>query len=128
MQDNAIHYPFNVVFHLPYCRWAIMPIIHCYTVLSPAKIEGIGEGIILGGASVHIKDFGSTPIPLQRQIRTEGMGAPYPLSMLGRTLSISMPTPLECRTAVFCIATTLLSILAIEAQHGNRFCTSQDPW
>ena len=54
-----------------------------YTVFSPAKIE---EGIILGGASVHIKDFGSTPIPLQRQISTEGMGAPYPLSMLGRTL------------------------------------------
>ena len=56
------------------------------TVFSPAKIEGVREGIILGGASVHIKDFGSTPIPLQRQINTEGMGAPYPLSMLGRTL------------------------------------------
>ena len=55
-------------------------------MFSPAKIEGIGEGIILGGASVHIKDFGSTPIPLQRQISTEGMGAPYPLSMLGRIL------------------------------------------
>ena len=38
---------------------------YLYTVFSPAKIEGIGEGIILGGASVHIKDFGSTPIPLQ---------------------------------------------------------------
>ena len=57
-----------------------------FPVFSPAKIEGVGEGIILGGASVHIKDFGSTPIPLQRQISTEGMGGPYPLSMLGRTL------------------------------------------
>ena len=53
-------------------------LFHAITVFSPAKIEGIGEGIILGGASVHIKDFGSTPIPLQRQISTEGMGAPYP--------------------------------------------------
>ena len=48
-----------------------------YSVL-PAKIEGVGEGIILGGASVHIKDFGSTLIPLQRQISTEGMGPPIP--------------------------------------------------
>ena len=47
-----------------------------YTVFSPAKLEGVGEGIILGGASVHYKDFGSTPIPLQRQISTEGMGPP----------------------------------------------------
>ena len=57
-----------------------------FPVFSPAKIEGVGEGIILGGASVHIKDFGSTSIPLQRQISTEGMGTPYPLSMLGRIL------------------------------------------
>ena len=57
-----------------------------YPVFSPAKIEGVGERHILGGASVHIKAFGSTPIPLQRQISTEGIGGPYPLSMLGRTL------------------------------------------
>ena len=47
-------------------------------VFSPAKIEDIGEGNILGGASVHIKGFGSTPIPLQKQISTEGIGAPIP--------------------------------------------------
>ena len=58
----------------PFCL--IDPTI-VYSVL-PAKIEGIGEGIIFGGASVHIKDFGSTSIPLQRQIGTEGMGAPIP--------------------------------------------------
>ena len=47
-------------------------------MFSPAKIEGVEKGIILGGASVQIKDFGSTPIPLQRQISIEGMGAPIP--------------------------------------------------
>ena len=41
---------------------------------------------ILGGAIVHIKAFDSTPITHQSQISTEGMGGPYPLSMLGRTL------------------------------------------
>ena len=58
----------------------------CNSVFSPAKIEGIGERHILGGANVHIKGFGSNPISLQRQISTEGMGGPYPLSMLRRTL------------------------------------------
>ena len=53
-------------------------------VFSPAKIEGVGERCILGGASVHIKGFGSTPIPLQRQISTEGIGGPYiPLKCAG---------------------------------------------
>ena len=61
-------------------------IVSLDTVFFPAKIEGVGERHILGGASVHIKAFGSTPIPLQRQISTEGIGGPYPLSMLGRTL------------------------------------------
>ena len=55
-------------------------------MFSPAKNEGIGGRHILGGASVHIKAFDSTPIPLQRQISTEGRGGSYPLSMLGRTL------------------------------------------
>ena len=59
------------------------------SVFFPAKIEGVGERHILGGASVHIKAFGSTPIPLQRQISTEGIGGLYPLSMLGRTLHIN---------------------------------------
>ena len=52
--------------------------IETIAVFFPAKIEGVGEGIILCGASVHIKDFGSTPILLQRQISTEGMGPPIP--------------------------------------------------
>ena len=39
--------------------------MHIYNpVFSPAKIEGVGERNILGGASVHIKGFGPTPIPL----------------------------------------------------------------
>ena len=40
----------------------------------------------MGGAIVHIKGCGSTPIPHQRQISTEGIGGHYPLSMLGRIL------------------------------------------
>ena len=69
-------------------NFAILAVYMHSSVFSPAKIEGIGERHILGGASVHIKGFGSTPIPLQRQISTEGIGGPYPLSMLGRTLII----------------------------------------
>ena len=41
---------------------------------------------ILGGACVHIKVIGSTPIPHQSQTTSEGIGGHYPLSMLGRTL------------------------------------------
>lgn len=33
------------------------------SVFSQAKIEGVGERYLLGGASSHIKAFGSTPIP-----------------------------------------------------------------
>ena len=40
----------------------------------------------MGGASVHIKGLGSTPIPLQRKISTEGIGAHYLLSMLRITM------------------------------------------
>ena len=60
----------------------------CHAVFSPAKIEGVGEDIILGGASVHIKDFGSTSIPLQRQISTEGTGAPLSLKYAGENTGI----------------------------------------
>ena len=57
----------------------------CLTpVFSPAKIEGVGEKHVLGGASVNIKlRFWLHPIPLQRQSSTEGIGAPYPLSNAG---------------------------------------------
>ena len=47
-------------------------------LFSLAKIEGIEERRVLRGASVHIKGFGSTPIPLQRQISTEMIGATIP--------------------------------------------------
>ena len=64
-------------------------------MFSPAKIEGVGERHLSGGASVYIKAFGSTPILLQRQISTEGIGGPYPLSMLGRTLDFLMNHKLD---------------------------------
>ena len=76
--------------HHQSCRVAVVEgkdanqIIH--SVFSPAKTEGIGERHNLVGASAHIKGFGSTPIPLQRQISNEWIGGPYPLSMLGRTM------------------------------------------
>ena len=41
---------------------------------------------ILGGASVHIKAIGSTPIPHQSKTSSEGIWGQYLLSMLGRTL------------------------------------------
>ena len=40
----------------------------------------------MGGASVHIKAIGSTPIPHQSKTSSEGIGGHYALSMLGRTL------------------------------------------
>ena len=80
--------------HLDF-KGSFLVLIVTMSVFPPAKIEGTGEKHILGGASVHIKDFGSTPIPLQRQINTEGIGgtyplSPYPLSMLGRTVYMYM--------------------------------------
>ena len=55
-------------------------------VFSPVQIEGIWGTHILGGANVHIKAFGSTPIPHQSKTSIEGIWGQYPLSMLGRTL------------------------------------------
>ena len=67
------------------------------------------EKALLGGASAHTKDFGSTPIPFQSHLSTEGIGASYesyPLSMLGRTLlkafltvhcSLGLEVTSECR-------------------------------
>ena len=49
-----------------------------YTVFSPVLIEGVGGMHILGGASVHIKAIGSTPIPHQSKTSSEGMGGTIP--------------------------------------------------
>ena len=75
----------------------------CYIVpvFSPAKIEGVGEKHILGGASVHIKGLGSIPIPLQRQISTEGIGGPSSFKYAGEnTVYISVWTNCASSTII----------------------------
>ena len=74
-----------------------------HTVFSPAKIEGIGERHNLSRAGVHIRGFGSTPILLKRQINTEGIGSPYPLSMLGRTACIFLELEKPPLRSLICI-------------------------
>ena len=44
---------------------------------------------VLGGANVHIKGFGSTPIPLQGQISTEGIGGSLSLKYAGENTEIT---------------------------------------
>ena len=88
----ASTYCFIVSISKDYTSFAMVSGLKAITksVFSPAKIEGVGERHILGGASVHINGVGSTPIPHQRQKTAlkGSLGGPYPLRMLGRTLQV----------------------------------------
>ena len=79
------------------------------TVFSPVWIKGIILWMhILGGANVHIKAIGSTPIPHQSKTNTEGIWGQYLLSMLGRTLQDGLTLWMQ-RFAFGCIECTCCS-------------------
>ena len=69
-------------------------------VFFPAKIEGVGKAY-LGRASIHIKGFGSTPIPLQREIGTEGIGGPS-LRYAGENTGLYMYIPVHVYISTRC--------------------------
>ena len=54
----------------------------------PKQIQSMVGGHDLGGAYDHIKAFGLTPFPYQRNICIEGMLRRHDLSMLGITLQV----------------------------------------
>ena len=56
------------------------------TVSSQVRIKDVLGMNILGGASVHIKAIGSTPIPHQNKNSSRGIRGQYALSMLGIVL------------------------------------------